>query len=301
MTNGYLCYHHHNDQGRQAVARCSKCGKALCQECAETFKSSKNGAVLCGDCRKDEVKETYVLLQKTKGIVKKELIFIFVGLVLGIVATIILANAVDPNLGVLGIWLPFVGASFGTFHKFKGKHSPNILITIIMFLVFVVISPIVFIVRIARRTKHIKQLKGYQVSLERLFSAYNGYLEEAAEQTGENYYMQLQEQKEKAQQLQKAAEQSRLAVAQKQQELEEAKKNNVSSDVLAAIQKQLDEQQRKQEEESKKAQEMAAKQAELEKKQEEQAKIQEETKKQQDAMKLDIGDVNDRLNEIKRN
>ena len=134
MANGFVCYHHHNDLSRQAVARCSKCGKALCQECAETFKS-RTGAILCGDCKKSEVQETYALLQLKKGAIRKEFILILVGLVLGIAATIVLANA-DPSFGMFGIWLPFVGASFGTAKKFIGEHSLGVLTAIIMSLVF---------------------------------------------------------------------------------------------------------------------------------------------------------------------
>lgn len=41
------CYYHEN---REAVAYCSVCGKALCQECAGAYNEP-----LCGDCARNEV------------------------------------------------------------------------------------------------------------------------------------------------------------------------------------------------------------------------------------------------------
>ena len=238
MSTGYLCYHHHNDQSRQAVGRCSKCGKALCQECVETFKSRKN-EVLCGDCKKAEIQETYALMELRKKEIRKELIFILIGFIIGILGVIILSKVWEPEAMVLIIWAPFVVASFGTFHKFKEKHSINFLFTIIMFFIFVLISPIMFIVRICKRQGHIKRIKRYQVVLENAFASCNNYMKNAEAQKGENYYMLLQEEKEKAQQLQDAAEQNQNRITDLQQQLETAKQSATDNDKVEEMRLQL--------------------------------------------------------------
>ena len=295
MSTGYLCYHHHNDASRQAVGRCSKCGKALCQECVDTFRSSKN-EILCGDCKKEELSRTYALMSLRKSEIRKELIFILIGFIIGLLAVIILASAYATELLVLIIWAPYVVASFGTFRKFKNEHSFHFIISLIMFVVFVLISPIMFIVRIVKRIKHIKQIKRYQIVLDNAFSSCNNYIRIAEAQKGENYYLLLQEQKARAQQLQNVASQNENRIADLQQQLATAKKSAADNDAMEKIRLQLEQ---LEQERANQAREMAEINARVAKTEETALKHEEEIRQQGKGLQeasAQLNDINEGLN-----
>lgn len=173
------CYHHHNCEDRPAVARCSKCGKGLCRECADNLKSEDTGKILCVDCLNEELATDVVWAENRKSVVKKELIYIVVGFVVGLILAISLASV----LGYASFFFPTLLASFMTIVKKVKNSDRGFLIKILLFLILLVVSPIMFVWRIVKRLKDIKRLKLFSGLQVLKFQANSEYAEIAAKMT----------------------------------------------------------------------------------------------------------------------
>lgn len=57
------CYEHSE---RKVVATCAKCGKFMCRECAEKYKSK-----LCESCEKERISEENAKIEQQKAQVKR--------------------------------------------------------------------------------------------------------------------------------------------------------------------------------------------------------------------------------------
>ena len=161
------CYHHSNCEDRPAVAKCSKCGNALCKECADKLRSEDTGNILCVDCLNEEMLADVAWADAQNSRLKREMITMIVGFIIGLVAEIVLFSVGLKNDTVMIVFflsfmlfLPTLLASFGTIWNAAGFFD-FFIFRIIAFLVLCVVSPIMFIVRLVRRAKKRKLMKQF--------------------------------------------------------------------------------------------------------------------------------------------
>ncbi|MBD5101020.1 MAG: hypothetical protein HDT29_07250 [Clostridiales bacterium] len=177
------CYHHHNCEDRPAVAHCSKCGKGLCRECVDNLKS-KTGEILCVDCLNEENVTDAAWAEVVKGDIKKEMITILVGFIIGLAIEIFLlvmsqtakSETWDGLLMISWfLFLPTLLASLKTIvtraHLFRQKISyrfDSLIIKLIcysisvtFFFILCFVSPIMFVWRLVKRAKDVKLFKEY--------------------------------------------------------------------------------------------------------------------------------------------
>lgn len=177
MATGFACYHHCNDHDRAAVSTCSKCGKALCAECTDLFRSRKTGQILCVECLNNEIAANERLAASIMERDRKQIIGMIVGLVVGFILAIIMA-ASAPEIGFLGfIYFPFLIASFGTIWMYSFG-SFGFVFGLIAFIGMMLISPIMFVIRIVKRVKERKQLAeiiAYNIKARKLNNEYLEY------------------------------------------------------------------------------------------------------------------------------
>lgn len=156
------CSIHHS---REAEYRCERCGTPICESCYDTNKMH-----YCPKCfRKavaDEAKEAEGVIK----VVKKELKFIYAGLIVGAIASIALLISLFVQYGVEGLamgafwafFIPFICGSLGTllkrlFRGLKGSGDDGWWLAIIMVMVEIAIAPITTIRRIIIRKKDIRR------------------------------------------------------------------------------------------------------------------------------------------------
>lgn len=154
------CYHHCNCDDHPAVVTCSKCGKGLCRECADNLRSEDTGKILCVDCLNEEVLDEAAWGFMIKRSLKKELITMIVGFIIGIIALIVLF-AINEGLFFIAFifCFPTLLASLGTIVKLT--FNCHWLFWLPVFLILCVVSPIMFIVRVVKHVKRMKLAKDY--------------------------------------------------------------------------------------------------------------------------------------------
>ena len=146
--DGYGCYHH---PSRQAVAKCARCGKGVCEDCHDSY-GAGDGNTLCFDCTEAMVEEHVAEIWAFRQKVKKERIFMIIGMVIGACFFI--------EAGVVGVVLGAgIGGSLWTIIKTIGsvffKEEQGTVIAVMMFTI--IFSPIITIVRFFKRFNQIKQ------------------------------------------------------------------------------------------------------------------------------------------------
>lgn len=80
---GRSCYYHKNEP---AVARCAKCGKYLCEDCADSYQVNDEqygGEPLCYDCCQEIVAQNVKELKKQRAKIIMMYIFTALGMLLG--------------------------------------------------------------------------------------------------------------------------------------------------------------------------------------------------------------------------
>lgn len=175
MASGFACYHHCNDLDRPSVATCNKCGKALCAECTDLFRSRKNNKILCIECLNGEIASNEALFARISARRKKEMTMMIVGAILGLILGFALLT-VSPVF----LLLPFVFGSLGTIWE-KSFGTFGWLVGAILFIVMAVISPIMFVVRILSRIKERKTLAEAIAFNQRARQMNNQFLKSARE------------------------------------------------------------------------------------------------------------------------
>lgn len=81
--NGPCCHYHQNEP---AVDKCARCGKYICQDCAETYTVNSDeykGKHLCYDCCKELVADNVKTLKKQKAKIIAQYVFTFLGMIVG--------------------------------------------------------------------------------------------------------------------------------------------------------------------------------------------------------------------------
>ena len=110
-NNGPVCYYH---QDEPAVAKCSRCGKYLCQDCFDSYGVTNDerygGKALCYDCTKDLVADNVAQLTKNKNKIKFQFIVSLIGIVLGLIIGI--SIGADGGFGS-AILTGIIGAAIG--------------------------------------------------------------------------------------------------------------------------------------------------------------------------------------------
>lgn len=169
---GLRCYHHSNCEDHPAVATCSKCGKGLCRECADNLRSEETGKILCVDCLNAELNEEVAWGLRIRNTLRRELITIIVGFIIGLIVQIVLGSLSknDTSGGTITalfylsliLCLPTLFASFGTIWR-TTQYAIWWILKIPFFIILCLVSPIMFIVRIVKHAKRMKLAKNYAV------------------------------------------------------------------------------------------------------------------------------------------
>ncbi|MBR9936931.1 B-box zinc finger protein [Oscillospiraceae bacterium Marseille-Q3528] len=96
--DGPVCYHHPSEP---AVARCARCGKYICKDCAETYTVTAGeyaNKCLCFDCCEQLVAENVAELTKNKNKIKGQFILQIIGIVIGFIFGISMGGGLAPGL-----------------------------------------------------------------------------------------------------------------------------------------------------------------------------------------------------------
>lgn len=126
--DGPCCHYHQNEP---AVDRCARCGKYICQDCAETYTVNDDeykGKALCYDCCKEIVADNVQTLTKNKKKIKFHFILSLVGFgvffLYGLISSIyvgIQTGEILPSIAsglLMGFVSGCIGSMLGTFIKF---------------------------------------------------------------------------------------------------------------------------------------------------------------------------------------
>ena len=154
---GFVCYHHCNDMDRPVVSTCYKCGKALCAQCTDIFRSRATGNIVCVECLNNEIATNEVRMANASERLKSEIFRMVLGSGVGFFVALIASSAV-PELGLFAFWIfPFLFGSFGLiFQTSFGSHG--FLGGAILFVAMALVSPIMFVWRIYKRVEERKSL-----------------------------------------------------------------------------------------------------------------------------------------------
>lgn len=158
---------------RPAVYECDNCGQPICESCYNTFELP-NGAHVCSNCYKEAVRDEIAEVNSLKGMVKREFIFIIVGLIVGLgIGLYFLIGALASDSGMrlefipLVIYLPFLFGSLMTIiKKIKNEYSDarvegddtNWISLIMIIIVNLLIAPIMTIMRFCQRIGDMRKL-----------------------------------------------------------------------------------------------------------------------------------------------
>ena len=89
VRNGAVCFHHPLEP---AAARCARCGKYICKDCAEAYGVSSGeyaGKCLCFDCCEELVSQNVAELTRNKEKIKAQFITSLVGIGIGFLGSIV--------------------------------------------------------------------------------------------------------------------------------------------------------------------------------------------------------------------
>ena len=110
--NGAVCYYH---QDEPAVAKCVRCGKYICKDCAEAYTVTSGeyaNQCLCYDCCQALVSENVATLKKQKG----KIIALFAATIIGMIIGAIVGSSGGGAIGLTIFWMLWFG-SFWTWIK----------------------------------------------------------------------------------------------------------------------------------------------------------------------------------------
>jgi hypothetical protein len=169
------CYHH---PSQQAVTHCRGCGKAICEDCFQTYGVSDGeyeGEALCYDCTCALVAENVTYFEHFKKRVKRSrvtmIVFAIIGLIMGFGSGIEwgvgeaflyggFGAAIGASLGtILGdVWLSFkVAVSMGWADKSMSSFGWGLVFGGVRALFMMFVSPIIAIYQFVKRTNQIKR------------------------------------------------------------------------------------------------------------------------------------------------
>lgn len=187
------CSTHSN---RPAVYECDNCGKPICKACYDDFDLPDERVHLCSDCYTEYYRSELAEVIALKGMVKREFIFIIIGMVLGLILGIYFAVQIFAledmvALGViLIVYLPFIGGSLMTIIKrIRNQYLENrdtsgdstsmgfnFAIIFLTALINILIAPITTIVRLIQRIGDMRQLNRIEQSGYNLINAVEQYI-----------------------------------------------------------------------------------------------------------------------------
>lgn len=126
--NGPACAFHPNEP---AVTKCARCGKPICQDCADNYQVNDEqyeGKPICYDCCKELVAENVKLLKKQRVKIVLQYIFTLIGFAFGVIIGVSLTSSMT-DAGIMTWLLPiicgFVGGCLWTFITNLGKIFAN--------------------------------------------------------------------------------------------------------------------------------------------------------------------------------
>lgn len=112
--NGPVCFHHKDEP---AVAQCARCGKYICEDCAEAYGVEGGeyaGKHLCFDCCEQLVADNISELTANKNKVKAQFILQIIGMVIGFIVGIVVGTQ-DGGIGagfIAGLVYACIGGVF---------------------------------------------------------------------------------------------------------------------------------------------------------------------------------------------
>lgn len=151
--SGPMCEWHPNEP---AVTRCARCGRNICQDCAEAYTvngGDYDGKALCYDCIKELFSSQITDLQANYATIRNRLILVSVGVILGfLVGCGAGAGSGDAGASLFaGLIYGLIGGSLPTYFRsfisqipsmftFSGDFGVSLVISAIKILIFAVID-----------------------------------------------------------------------------------------------------------------------------------------------------------------
>ncbi len=121
--SGPSCAYHPNEP---AVTKCARCGKPICQDCADNYQVNDeqyDGEPICYDCCKEMVAENVKLLKKQRVKIILQYIFTLLGVAFGAIVGVSLVE--ETGLAYMPFILAGIGGCLWTFITNLGKIFAN--------------------------------------------------------------------------------------------------------------------------------------------------------------------------------
>lgn len=174
--NGPCCHYHQNEP---AVDKCARCGKYICQDCAETYTVNSDeykGKALCYDCCKEIVADNVHELKKNK----RSILVHFIATIIGMIALPVYgaftglyaeASGMGETIGLI-VAAALLGGSLWTYFKYivlsckaAYQKSRSIWAPLIGFILYAFIGMFVAIFRTVKKiitySKYLKRTSNF--------------------------------------------------------------------------------------------------------------------------------------------
>jgi len=178
------CRYHRN---REETHRCGRCGCSLCGEC----KTSIENVTFCPHCLREEVVAEQHEALEVKKRIKRELIFILLGLLFGIAIVFSMSDGFKEMDNPLYFIAPFVFASLIAIVRRIGRVTASVasdrrnwnfggLIFMLIFIgVVIIASPIIFVYRVFTRIRDYRNMSKIYNGDEELLRSIDAYVSHA--------------------------------------------------------------------------------------------------------------------------
>lgn len=191
--NGPACYYHKDEP---AVARCPRCGKNLCKDCADSYGFTSGeyaGQSLCYDCTVEIWKNDEAVLEQNYSKIKSQRILCIVGVIIGAIIGFMwgISDSISSAL-ILTVGCAAVGGSVSVYFKGLITHIPgcfvstgnivlSLCIGIAKFMFWMVAYAIVALVETVRKlisyTAYMKKTENYVEQNNRAMQSLKDYME----------------------------------------------------------------------------------------------------------------------------
>lgn len=162
---------------------CASCHEPICSDCSVPL---NDGKFLCPNCLRNEIRNEIDEATYTQSTVKKELIFILIGLVFGFV--LVFASGINTEFIYVKM-IPWVFASLfsivrkiinfykSTAEVARGDSEFRLGTTLIVSLFYIMISPLYTLYRVIKRLLHYRKLQGIINTDQQTLNDINNYLD----------------------------------------------------------------------------------------------------------------------------
>ena len=124
--SGSCCAFHPNEP---AVTKCARCGKPICQDCADNYQVNDeefDGKPICYDCCKELVAENIKLLKRQRIKIILQFVFTIIGVIFGALLGVAFSQSQTGQVSIVSvIIMALIGGCLWTFVTNLGKIFAN--------------------------------------------------------------------------------------------------------------------------------------------------------------------------------